>query len=402
MRDILLSVSVIPLYLSRITGLRECRAAVPEMRKEPIKTYMKFTISSTALLARLQSVSRVIASKNAISILDNILFELNAGKLKVTASDSETTMETYIDVNESDCDGAFTVSGKSILDVLREIPEQPISIEVNTETFEMKVNYMNGVLSLVGQNPLEYPKTPEIVRDDQVVDIVIPAPVLLNGIAKTQFATDNNEFRATMNGIYFDITTEDITMVASDGHKLVRCKTLAAHGSERAAFILPKEENDVKVTFNSRNAVFAMSDYVLTCRLTEGRYPNYNSVIPKNPTNKITIDRGTLLGALRRVSICSLQSGGLIRWTLGNPDFIKMSGQDFDFSFSGEETVPCSYDGVEMEIGFNSSFLIEMLQNMDSEQILIELVDQTRAGIITPLEQEADEDLLMLLTPMML
>ena len=375
---------------------------------------MKFTISSTALLARLQSVSRVIASKNAISILGNILFELNAGRLKVTASDSETTMETYIDVNESDSDGAFTVSGKSILDVLREIPEQPISIEVNTENYEMKVNYMNGVLSLVGQNPMEYPKTPEIVRDDQVVDVVIPAPVLLNGIAKTQFATDNNEFRATMNGIYFDMTGEDITFVASNGHILVRCKTNKVQSDGKSAFILPKkpallmknilpkEENDVKVTFNSRNAVFAMSDYVLTCRLTEGRYPNYNSVIPKNPTNKITIDRATLLGALRRVSICSLQSGGLIRWTLGNADFIKMSGQDFDFSFSGEETVPCSYEGVEMEIGFNSSFLIEMLQNMDSDQILIELVDQTRAGIITPVEQEADEDLLMLLTPMML
>ena len=154
--------------------------------------------------------------------------------------------------------------------------------------------------------------------------------------------------------------------------------------------------------FNSRNAVFIMTDYILTCRLTEGRYPNYNAVIPKNPSNKITIDRLTLIGALKRVAICSMQSGGLIRWTLGNPEFVKMSGQDMDFSFSGEETVPCLYEGVEMEIGFNSMFLIEMLQNIDSEQILIELVDQTRAGIITPIEQDDDEDLLMLLTPMML
>lgn len=375
---------------------------------------MRFTISSTALLSRLQSVSRVIASKNSISILDNILFELQGGKLKVTASDSETTMETAIEVNESDADGQFTVSGKSILDVLREIPEQPISIDVNTETYELKVGYMNGQLSLVGQNPLEYPKTPQIVKDDQLVEISVPASVLLNGISKTQFATDNNEFRATMNGIYFDLTADDLTFVASNGHILVRCKTNKVHSEGKAAFILPKkpallmknilpkEDGDVRVMFNSRNAVFIMTDYILTCRLTEGRYPNYNAVIPKNPSNKITIDRLTLIGALKRVAICSMQSGGLIRWTLGNPEFVKMSGQDMDFSFSGEETVPCLYEGVEMEIGFNSMFLIEMLQNIDSEQILIELVDQTRAGIITPIEQDDDEDLLMLLTPMML
>lgn len=375
---------------------------------------MRFTISSTALLSRLQSVSRVIASKNSISILDNILFELQGGKLKVTASDSETTMETAIEVNESDADGQFTVSGKSILDVLREIPEQPISIDVNTETYELKVGYMNGQLSLVGQNPLEYPKTPQIVKDDQLVEISVPASVLLNGISRTQFATDNNEFRATMNGIYFDLTADDLTFVASNGHILVRCKTNKVYSEGKAAFILPKkpallmknilpkEDGDVRVMFNSRNAVFIMTDYILTCRLTEGRYPNYNAVIPKNPSNKITIDRLTLIGALKRVAICSMQSGGLIRWTLGNPEFVKMSGQDMDFSFSGEETVPCLYEGVEMEIGFNSMFLIEMLQNIDSEQILIELVDQTRAGIITPIEQDDDEDLLMLLTPMML
>lgn len=375
---------------------------------------MRFTISSTALLSRLQSVSRVIASKNSISILDNILFELQGGKLKVTASDSETTMETAIEVNESDADGQFTVSGKSILDVLREIPEQPISIDVNTETYELKVGYMNGQLSLVGQNPLEYPKTPQIVKDDQLVEISVPASVLLNGISRTQFATDNNEFRATMNGIYFDLTADDLTFVASNGHILVRCKTNKVRSEGKAAFILPKkpallmknilpkEDGDVRVMFNSRNAVFIMTDYILTCRLTEGRYPNYNAVIPKNPSNKITIDRLTLIGALKRVAICSMQSGGLIRWTLGNPEFVKMSGQDMDFSFSGEETVPCLYEGVEMEIGFNSMFLIEMLQNIDSEQILIELVDQTRAGIITPIEQDDDEDLLMLLTPMML
>ena len=202
---------------------------------------MRFTISSTALLSRLQSVSRVIASKNSISILDNILFELQGGKLKVTASDSETTMETAIEVNESDADGQFTVSGKSILDVLREIPEQPISIDVNTETYELKVGYMNGQLSLVGQNPLEYPKTPQIAKDDQLVEISVPASVLLNGISRSIFATAEDELRPIMNGIYFDITTESLTFVASDGHKLVRNRNYSVRGEYNNAFILPKK-----------------------------------------------------------------------------------------------------------------------------------------------------------------
>ncbi len=375
---------------------------------------MKFSVSSTSLLARLQSISRVIASKNAISILDNVLFELSAGMLRLTASDSETTMETSIEVNEHDSDGAFAVSGKSILDVLKEIPEQPITIEVNADTYEMQVHYMNGVLKLMGQDPMEYPKAPSVADDEEAVSISMPAECLLKGISKTLFATDNNEFRATMNGIYFDITGENMTFVSSNGHVLVRLVTKSVSGDGKSAFILPKkpalllksilpkEEGDVKVTFNSRNAVFAMPSYMLSCRLTEGRYPNYNAVIPKNPANKITVDRSTLLGALKRLSICSVQAGGLVRWTLGQENNMKISGQDVDFSFSGEETVPCLYEGMEMEIGFNSLFLIDMLQNIDSEQIQIELVDQTRAGIITPVEAESDgDDLLMLLTPMM-
>lgn len=375
---------------------------------------MRFTISSTSLLAHLQSISRVIASKNAISILDNFLFELNDGKLNITASDSETTMKTFVEVNDFDTNGAFAISSKSILDVLREIPEQPINIEVNTENFEIKIEYLNGKLNLIGQNPMEYPKTPEIVKNDDTVEVSIPSSILLNGITKTIFATDNNEYRPTMNGIYFDFTKDDLTVVASNGHILVRSKTTKVKSDGKSAFILPKkpavllknilpkEEDDVTVLFNSRNAVFTMSEYTLICRLTEGRFPNYNAVIPTNAPNKITIDRNTLFGALRRVSICSLQSGGLIRFTIGEKDSIKVSGQEIDFSSSAEEKVPCTYEGVPMEIGFNSSFLIEMLANISAEEVSIELIDQSRAGVITPTVQEENEDLLMLLTPMML
>lgn len=375
---------------------------------------MRFTISSTGLLSRLQSISRVIASRNAISILDNFLFELNNGRMKITASDSETTMETFIDVVEFDSNGSFTISGKSMLDALKEIPEQPIAIVVDTNTFEIKIEYMNGVLNLVGQNPLEYPLAPEIQRNEDTVEVSVPSNILLNGISKTLFATDNNECRPTMNGVYFDFTAEDLTIVASNGHILVRYRTASVHTDGKSAFILPKkpatmlrnilpkDEEDVEIVFNSRNAVFTFKDYVMTCRLTEGRYPNYNAVIPNNAPNIITVDRMSLLGALKRVSICSLQSGGLVKFSLNDNSSIMISGQDRDFSSSAEESVGCSYEGSPMEIGFNSPYLIEMLVNILGDNIKIELIDQTRAGIITPVEQEAGEDLLMLLTPMML
>lgn len=375
---------------------------------------MRFTISSTGLLAHLQSISRVIASKNAISILDNFLFELNKGQMKITASDSETTMETFVDVVEFDSDGAFTMSGKSMLDALKEIPEQPIAIIVDTNTFEVKIEYMNGVLNLVGQNPMEYPKTPEIAKSEDTVEVIIPSNILLNGISKSLFATDNSECRPTMNGVYFDFTADDLTVVASNGHILVRYRTGKVKSDGKSAFILPKkpatmlknilskEEDEVKVVFNSRNAVFTLKDYIMTCRLTEGRYPNYNAVIPVNAPNVITVDRASLLGALKRVSICSLQSGGLVKFSLnGNSSFL-ISGQDRDFSSSAEETVPCTYEGSPMDIGFNSPYLIEMLVNISGDEVKIELMDQTRAGIITPVVQEEAEDLLMLLTPMML
>ena len=216
-----------------------------------------------------------------------------------------------------------------------------------------------------------------------------------------------------MNGIYFDITTDDITMVASDGHKLVRCKTLAAHGNERAAFILPKkpanllknllakEQGQVVIEFDERNAVFTLEGYRMVCRLIEGRYPNYNSVIPQNNPYKVTVDRQSLIGALRRVSIFSSQASSLIKLRLSKNQ-ITISAQDIDFSTSAEETQICQYDGNDMSIGFKSTFLLDILNNISAEEVVIELADPSRAGVIIPVEQEENEDLLMLLMPMML
>ena len=372
---------------------------------------MKFIVSSTALSSHLQAVSRVINSKNALPILDCFLFDLQDGTLSVTASDSETTMVTSLEVNESDADGRFAVTAKTLLDALKEIPEQPLAFDINIGTLEINVQYQNGKYSLMGQSADEFPQLTQL--GDNAVRVEIDAEVLLNGINRSVFATADDELRPVMNGIYFDITTDDITMVASDGHKLVRCKTFAAHGNERAAFILPKkpanlmknllarEQGTVMIEFDERNAVFTLENYRMVCRLIAGSYPNYNSVIPQNNPYKVTVDRQSLIGALRRVSIFSSQASSLIKLRLSNNQ-ITISAQDIDFSTSAEETQTCQYDGNDMSIGFKSTFLLDILNNISAEEVVIELADPSRAGVIIPVEQEEKEDLLMLLMPMML
>ena len=372
---------------------------------------MKFIVSSTGLFSHLQAISRVINSKNSLPILDCFLLELTDGTLSITASDSETTLVTSIEVVESDGDGQFAVSSKTILDALKEIPEQPLTFVVNPENYEILVQYQNGKYSLMGQNADEYPQTPRL--GDNAVNVTMEAPVMLNGINRALFATADDELRPVMNGIYFDITTEDITFVASDGHKLVRNKTYKARGNEKAAFILPKkpasllknllpkEQGDVQIGFDDRNAIFTLENYSMTCRLIEGRYPNYNSVIPQNNPHKATIDRAAFMSALKRVSVFSSAASSLIKLHL---DFnrIQISGQDIDFSTSAEETLMCQYEGNPMSIGFKSTFVIDILNNISSQEVIMELADPSRAGVILPVDQEDEEDLLMLLMPMML
>ncbi len=372
---------------------------------------MNFIVSSTALFSHLQAVSRVVNSKNALPILDCFLFELQEGTLTITASDGETTMITSVEVNESDADGRFAVVSRTLLDALKEIPEQPLSFSINPDTLEIVVQYQNGKYSLMGQHADEFPLSPALSGNAVQVNMV--ADVLLDGINRTAFATADDELRPVMNGIYFDITSEDITMVASDGHKLVRYKTSSAKGDSRAAFILakkpamlmknllPKEQGVVSVEFDERNAVFTMENYRMVCRLIEGRYPNYNSVIPQNNPYKVTIDRMLFLGALRRVSIFSSQASSLIKLHLQDNAMV-VSGQDIDFSTSAEETLACQYAGASMSIGFKSTFLIDILNSISSDEVVVELADPSRAGVIVPAVQEENKNLLMLLMPMML
>ena len=372
---------------------------------------MKFIVSSTGLFSHLQAISRVINSKNSLPILDCFLMELSENGMSITASDSETTLTTSIEANEVEGYGRFAVSSKTILDALKEIPEQPLTFDVNMESWEIQVKYLNGKFSLMGRNADEFPETPAL--REEAVNVGIAANILLAGINRSLFATADDELHPVLNGIFFDITTENITFAASDGYKLVRNKTFASKGEEKAAFILPKkpatllknllpkEQGDVQISFDGRNAVITLENFLLTCRLIEGRYPNYNSVIPQNNPHKAIIDRISFISALKRIAVFSPQSSNLVKLAL-NDNFIKISAQDLDFSTSAEETINCQYSGSAMSIGFKSQFLIDILNNISSQDVVCELADPSRAGVIVPSEQEENEDLLMLLMPMML
>jgi DNA polymerase-3 subunit beta len=373
---------------------------------------MKFNVSSATLCNRLQTLSRVIASKNSIQILDCILFELQDGKLRLKASDSETTLVSTLDVDEADSNGVFAIKAATIINGLKEIADQPITLEVNPETHEIVIFYQNGRSSFVGQSGDEYPVYPEIKDDAQ--QLTIDTSVLLNGISRAIFATAEDEIRPVMNGIYFDITPDSVTFVASDGHKLVRDRSFTTHGGEQpCAFILPKkpakmlkdilakESGDAIVRFDDRNARVELENYVLSCRLIEGRYPNYNSVIPQDNPFRVTVDRVTLIGALRRVLVFASTATSLVKLRVDQND-LTVSTQDIDFSTSAEEHVLCDYSGTAMSIGFKGPFLVDILNSMSSQEVVLELADPSRAGVIVPEEQEEQEDLLMLLMPMML
>ena len=372
---------------------------------------MKFYISSLELYSRLQSISRVINSKNALPILDCFLFDLSEGTMNITASDSETTMMTSLEVSDSDADGRFALTAKTVLDALKELPEQSLGFEINLDTKEVAMRYANGQYKMMAQNADEYPQAQQL--SEQAVSLIMAADVMLGGVNRAFFATADDELRPVMNGIYFDITTEDVTMVASDGHKLVRCRSFVSKGNERCAFILPKkpamllrnllpkEQGDVEVSFDQRIAFFTMENYRMACRLIEGRFPNYNSVIPQNNPHHVTVERSALLGALKRVSVFSSPASSLIKLRVMSGQ-LEISAQDIDFSTSAEERLDCQYDGSPINIGFKASFLIDILNNFASEEVVIELADPSRAGLFVPAQQEEGEDILMLLMPMML
>ncbi len=373
---------------------------------------MNFTISSSTLSGHLQAISRVINPKAIYPILEDFLLRIEDGHLTVTAADNDTTLETMLDLVESDGNGQIALPAKTLLDALKEIPEQPIRFEIDPSALTTVIRYQNGEYQVVGQNADEYP-TPAVLQQE-FTSLDIDSQILQNGLSRTIFATADDELRPVMNGIYFDIATEGgLTMVASDGHKLVCSKNSNVATNGKSSFILPKkpatllrsllgkDSQNISVEFDSRIARFTMSDFRMVCRLIDGRYPNYNSVIPQNNPHHLCVDRQTFVNALRRVSIFSPASSGLIKLRI-EKDSVDISAQDIDFSTSAKEGLVCQYDGVPMSIGFKAGFLIDILNNTPGQDIILKLADPSRAGVVVPAQQNEGEDLLMLLMPMVL
>jgi len=374
---------------------------------------MKFVVSSTELLGHLQAISRVISSKNTLPILDNFLFSLTGNDLEITASDLESTLITRMKLENTKGDGTIALPARILLDTLKEFSAQPLTFDINTETLAVEISSENGKFNVVGQNGVDFPVLPAL-KKDKAFSFTINAELMLAGINKTLFATADDELRPVMGGIFIEAAPESISFVASDAHKLVRYRRTDASAGDSSSFILPKkpasllknilprEEGPFTLEFDDKNAFFNLNDYKVVCRLVEGNYPNYNSVIPKNNPRKITIDRLEFFNTLKRVSVFSNQASNLVKLQLkGNQ--VVVSAQDIDFSISAYERIKCQYDGDEIEIGFKSVFLLEILANIGSQDVMIELADPTRAGLFLPAETESpEEDLLMLLMPMMI
>jgi DNA polymerase-3 subunit beta len=374
---------------------------------------MKFVVSSTELLSHLNAISKVISSKNTLPILDNYLFQLEDNRLTVTASDLESTLITSLMLDNTEGQGDIAIPARLLNDTLREFPEQPLTFKIEQENFSIDIYSENGKFSIVGQSGDDFPQLPRL-KEEVASTINVNHDVLLSGISKTLFATADDELRPVMNGIFIELGENDMTFVASDAHKLVRYKRSDAKAEMEASFILPKkpaallknllvkEDFDVKLQFDDKNAFFTLTNFKLICRLVEGNYPSYNSVIPTNNPNKLVIDRLEFYNTVKRVSVFANQASNLIRFQIDDNQLV-VSAQDVDFSISAVERIKCQYEGDEIEIGFKSTFLQEILSNLSSAEVRVELSDPTRAGLLLPVEKEFDEeDILMLLMPMMI
>lgn len=373
---------------------------------------MKFIISSVKLLKSLQALSGVIGSKNNLPILDDFLFKQDENGLVITVSDLEVTMSVRLVPDMMEGVGEVTIPARILLESLKNFPDVPITISVNLENLGVELLAGEGRFKLVGHKSDEFPQIP-VMEDTQTWEL--PAEALATGFEKTVFATGVDELRPIMSGVLVEMTQDHLTFVATDAHKLVRYRRMDVMSDVVASFIMPKKpinqlksilagmgDEVVKVEFNLTNASFAFGDYVLICRLIEGRYPNYDAVIPKNNPNQLVIDRQTFLSAIRRVAVFSSKATHQVRFRITGQE-IMLTAEDVDFYNEAKERLTCSYSGDDLEIGFNSRFFQEMLGNFDAQEVKLEMSAPNRAGILTPVENASEmEDLLMLLMPVML
>jgi DNA polymerase-3 subunit beta len=374
-----------------------------------IKTEMKFIVSSSYLLKQLQVLGSVINSSNTLPILDNFLFELDNNRLIVSASDLETTMSATLEI-DSTSQGSVAVPAKLLLEILKTFPEQPLTFTVE-ENSTIEISSNSGKYALAYSPGDEFPKS--VILDDPS-STVVPAEVLATAISKTIFAAGNDDLRPVMSGVFFQFSPEGLIFVATDAHKLVKYSRTDVKASEVADFIMPKKplnilkgilgvsDSEVKIEYNDSNAVFSFDSYMLVCRLIDGKYPNYEAVIPKENPNLLHIDRTQFLNSVRRVAIFSNKTTHQIRLKIAGTE-LNISAEDIDYSNKAEERLTCDYQGDDLQIGFNSRFLTEMLNNLHSDEIQLEMSLPNRAGILTPVDGlDEGEVITMLVMPVML
>ncbi|MBQ9398128.1 MAG: DNA polymerase III subunit beta [Bacteroidales bacterium] len=373
---------------------------------------MKFSVSSSELLGGLMSVSKVIVPKPTNSILENFLFQLKGNTLTVTASDGETTLRADIPIAQVTEEGSTAVPAKLLTDSLKEFPDQPLSFSVDAGSSVMDIVWASGASKIPCFDAADFPELPVIGEISE--SVIIPSAILLDGINNTIYATAEEELRPVMNGIFFDIDPEVTTLVASDAHKLICYSFLGAKLSQKSNFILHKKpasilksilakhDEDITIRYDNKNAYFSFGTNILVCRLIEGNYPAYRSVIPKNNNNKLVIGRTDLLGVVKRIAVCSNQISNQIRLKLSLGEVL-ISAQDLGFSMSAHETLPCQYDGQEMEIGFKAPFLLEILSNLPYQNICMELADPARAALIVSADEaRPGQEIRALLMPVMI
>ncbi|AEK22882.1 DNA polymerase III subunit beta [Capnocytophaga canimorsus] len=370
---------------------------------------MKFIVSSSLLLKKLQVIGGVINNSNTMPILDNFLFELTTNALTISASDLETTVRGVLEV-ESDSEGSIAVPAKLLVDILKTFAEQPLTFIVKDNN-TIEISSTHGKYSLAYLNGEEFPSPVNLPEANKVS---ILGDVLATAIQKTIFAVGNDDLRPVMSGIFFEFSTEGLTFVGTDAHKLVKYHRSDIKANETSEFIMPKKplnllkgilagsESEVTIEYNESNAKFSFDNMEFICRLIDGKYPNYDAVIPKENPNKLTINRTQFLSSARRVAIFSNKTTHQIRLKIAGAD-LQISAEDVDYSNKAEERLTCDYQGDDMEIGFNSRFLVEMLNNLDADEVMLEMSMPNRAGILTPIDGlDPGEKVLMLAMPIML
>lgn len=369
---------------------------------------MKFNISGKAFQTNLQLMSKVLNSKNTVTILDNFLLKVEGDRLWITGSDSETTMVSWLEIFEVEGEGEVAVPSKTLVEMAKEIGNQPLTFVMDDQTRHIDINYLNGHFEFMGIDGAEFPRRATV--EEETKDLIVPTEVISKGIDYTLYAVSTDTIRPTMTGIFWDIKEDNITFVSSDTHKLVRYRNFQVRPGFEGGFILPakpagiirsiigKEDTEVNIKLNSKGATFEVGNFKLSCKFINGNYPNYNRVIVENSPYHLIVDRESLLNAVRRVALFASKSTSLMKCSISSTE-ISMMARDFDYSTLGEEKVDCTYDGQPMTIGFATNYMIDILSHLSCEELKLSLVDPARPGLFEPLNQEPEENIVVLQMP---